>query len=72
VVDRPILGSPSDLKDLVLLWNNHSYITPSPMNYPDPSPNGGPSSASAANQVKPWRRGKAQNWAYADGHVETR
>lgn len=60
------------LSNTLILWNNHSFITPSPMNYPDPSPNGGPSNASAANQKKPWKRGTAQNWLYLDGHIETR
>lgn len=70
-ITEAVLGATISLNSTVLLWNNHSYITPSPQNYPDPAANGGPSQASEANRIKPWRNGKMQNWVYGDGHVET-
>lgn len=70
-ITNAIVGSTANLNNIILIWNNDAYITPSPMNYPDPGSQGGPTLASAANQKKPWQNGTAKNWLYADGHVET-
>lgn len=71
VTQKP-LGNQKNLGNVLLLWNAHTYTIPSVLNVPESSSNGGPRNAPKQYYFYPWKNGKAINWLYADGHVETR
>ena len=70
-VTETSLGAIEKASNTILLWNNHTYTLPSIRNVPEGS-TGGPRNANSAYYFFPWRNGKALNYLYADGHIETR
>ncbi len=54
----------------ILLWNNFGYTLPSVYNVPEGT-TAGPRQAPKQYHHRPWNGGKAANWYYLDGHVET-
>lgn len=57
-------------QNTILLWNNFGYTLPSVYNVPEGT-TAGPRQAPKQYHYRPWKRGKAVNWYYLDGHVET-
>jgi prepilin-type N-terminal cleavage/methylation domain-containing protein len=58
-------------RNTLILWNNFGYTLPSVHGVPEGS-TAGPRQAPRQYHYRPWKRGRAVNWYYLDGRIETR
>jgi prepilin-type N-terminal cleavage/methylation domain-containing protein len=58
-------------QNTIVLWNNFGYTLPSVHGVPEGN-TAGPRQAPRQYHYRPWNRGRAVNWYYLDGRIETR